>query len=100
MALADVDRRVHIDAVVETWRERCLLEDGSLLQDSEELWKTDNLDRAYHNIAEEPLPPSTVRVGARHEVRWQHQDWRRLVSAQSVWPAPTALRSSARLTAT
>ena len=37
MALTELDRRAHIFAVVDAWRERCLIEDGSLLQDGEEL---------------------------------------------------------------
>ena len=55
MALTELDRCAHVEAVVDAWRERCLIEDGSLLQDGEQLWQTDHLDRAYRNIAEEPL---------------------------------------------
>lgn len=53
--MVDASRREHIDAVVEEWRERCLIGDGSLLYPDEGLWTTDNLRAAYSNIAEHPL---------------------------------------------
>jgi 5-methylcytosine-specific restriction protein B len=55
VALSYPERRVHIQAVVDAWRERCLVEDGSLLFDDEQVWTADLLGRAHHNIAEEPL---------------------------------------------
>jgi 5-methylcytosine-specific restriction enzyme B len=55
MALTEADRREHIQAVVDAWKERCLLDDGSLLYDEERLWDPDNLAAAHHNIAELPL---------------------------------------------
>jgi 5-methylcytosine-specific restriction enzyme B len=55
VAVAEATRREHIDAVVEAWRERCLLTDGSLLHDGAHLWSNENLGTAYHNIAEQPL---------------------------------------------
>lgn len=38
MALLDVRERQAIQEVVDRWRERCLLEDGSLLFDHEQVW--------------------------------------------------------------
>jgi 5-methylcytosine-specific restriction enzyme B len=55
VALTEADRREHIQAVVDAWKERCLLDDGSLLYDGERLWDRDNLSTAHHNIAEQPL---------------------------------------------
>jgi hypothetical protein len=37
MALLDVRKRQAIQEVVDRWRERCLLEDGSLVFDNEEV---------------------------------------------------------------
>jgi 5-methylcytosine-specific restriction enzyme B len=54
VALTELNRRQNINAVVERWRERCLVEDGSLLY-SEDLWIADNLARVYHNIVQAPL---------------------------------------------
>lgn len=53
--MIDASRRKHIDAVVEEWRERCLIGDGSLLYPDEGLWTAENLRAAYSNIAEHPL---------------------------------------------
>lgn len=53
--MVDASRRKHIDALVEEWRERCLIGDGSLLSPDEDLWTTENLKNAYSNIAEHPL---------------------------------------------
>lgn len=55
MALTDARPREHIQAVIEAWKERCLLADGSLRGLDEELWTTDRLDRAYNNIIGNPL---------------------------------------------
>jgi 5-methylcytosine-specific restriction protein B len=55
VALTEVDRREHILAVVEAWKGRCLLADGSLLFDDERLWDSENLSTAYRNIVGQPL---------------------------------------------
>lgn len=55
MAVVEASKREHIDAVVQEWRERCLIGDGSLLYPDESLWTTENLRAAYSNIAEHPL---------------------------------------------
>jgi 5-methylcytosine-specific restriction protein B len=55
VAITEHARRKHIQAVVDLWRDRCLVDDGSLLSESEQLWTVDNLDRIYHNIVESPL---------------------------------------------
>jgi 5-methylcytosine-specific restriction protein B len=55
VAVIEQARREHIQAVVDLWRDRCLLEDGSLLFEEEQLWTADNLGRIYHNIVEAPL---------------------------------------------
>jgi 5-methylcytosine-specific restriction protein B len=55
VSLTDARPHEHIQAVVDAWKERCLLEDGSLLYDEEQLWSPDNLAQAHHNIAEQPL---------------------------------------------
>jgi 5-methylcytosine-specific restriction protein B len=55
MALLDVRKRQAIQEVVDRWRERCLLEDGSLLFDDEQVWTPENLALLYHNVIEAPL---------------------------------------------
>jgi 5-methylcytosine-specific restriction protein B len=55
MARVYYSDRTHIDAVVDSWRDRCLLDDRSLLFEDEHLWVDDLLVRAFHNIAEAPL---------------------------------------------
>jgi 5-methylcytosine-specific restriction protein B len=55
VALAEASRREHIDAVIGAWKDRCLLADGSLLYEAEQLWDAEHLKTAYHNIAEQPL---------------------------------------------
>jgi 5-methylcytosine-specific restriction protein B len=55
MALLDVRKRQAIQEVVDRWRERCLLEDGSLLFDHEQAWTPENLALLYHNVIEAPL---------------------------------------------
>lgn len=55
VASSNVETRTKIDAVVKRWEQRCLLAEGSLLADGEEVWTVENLDRAYRNIVEEPL---------------------------------------------
>jgi hypothetical protein len=52
--LTEANRREHIQAVIDAWKERCLLDDGSLIYDDERLWDLNQLSRAYHNIAEQP----------------------------------------------
>jgi hypothetical protein len=52
MALFDVRKRQAIQEVVGRWRERCLLEDGSLLFDHEQVWTPENLALLYHNVIE------------------------------------------------
>jgi 5-methylcytosine-specific restriction protein B len=54
MALLDARQREGIQEVVDRWRERCLLEDGSLLFD-EQVWTPENLALLYHNVIEAPL---------------------------------------------
>jgi 5-methylcytosine-specific restriction protein B len=44
-----------IQEVVGRWRERCLLEDGSLLFEDQQVWTPENLARLYHNVIEAPL---------------------------------------------
>jgi 5-methylcytosine-specific restriction enzyme B len=55
MALLNTRSRENIQATVDRWRERCLVEDGSLLFDDEEVWTTDTLSRLYQNVVEAPL---------------------------------------------
>jgi 5-methylcytosine-specific restriction protein B len=55
MALLDVRKRQAIQEVVDRRRERCLLEDGSLLFDDEQVWTPENLALLYHNVIEAPL---------------------------------------------
>jgi 5-methylcytosine-specific restriction enzyme B len=47
--------REAIQEVVDRWRERCLLEDGSLLFENRQVWTPDNLARLYRNVIEVPL---------------------------------------------
>src|SRR4051794_20868416 len=48
--------REHIRTAVLSWRDRCLLDDGSLLfPEDGALWTEENLGRIYHNIREDPL---------------------------------------------
>jgi hypothetical protein len=55
MALLDVRKRQSIQEVVDRWRDHCLLEDGSLVFDDQQVWTPDNLARLYHNVIEAPL---------------------------------------------
>lgn len=55
MALLDVRKRRAIQEVVDRWRERCLLEDASLLFDDQQVWTPENLALLYHNVIEAPL---------------------------------------------
>lgn len=55
MALLDVRKRQAIQEVVDRWRERCLLEDGSLMFEHEQVWTPENLALLYHNVIEAPL---------------------------------------------
>jgi 5-methylcytosine-specific restriction protein B len=54
MAAIHENLRKNIDALVAQWRERCLIEDGSLLRE-EELWTADRLRRIYTNVVDSPL---------------------------------------------
>jgi hypothetical protein len=49
MALLDVRKRQAIQEVVDRWRERCLLDEGSLLFGDEQVWTPENLALLYHN---------------------------------------------------
>jgi 5-methylcytosine-specific restriction protein B len=55
VAVAEASRREHIDAAVSSWKHSCLLTDGSLLYDGEQLWRPETLKTAYHNIVGQPL---------------------------------------------
>src|SRR3954463_10572396 len=55
MALLSAQKRQNIQEVVDRWRERCLLDDGSLLFDELEVWTPENLALLYHNVIEAPL---------------------------------------------
>src|ERR687895_452577 len=55
MALLDVRKRQAIQEVVDRWRGSCLLADGSLLFDDEQVWTPENLALLYHNVIEAPL---------------------------------------------
>jgi 5-methylcytosine-specific restriction enzyme B len=48
------DKSPHVAAAVQEWRDRCLIEDGSLLREGE-LWTAENLDRVRHHIVDEAL---------------------------------------------
>ena len=50
-----VCRGRRIQEAVDRWRDQCLLEDGSLLFDGQQVWTPDNLARLYHNVIEAPL---------------------------------------------
>jgi 5-methylcytosine-specific restriction protein B len=55
MAVLGSLQRKAIQEVVDRWRDQCLLEDGSLLFDDQQVWTRDNLARLYHNVIEVPL---------------------------------------------
>lgn len=55
MALVEGLPRQEIQEAVDRWRDQCLLEDGSLLFDGQQVWTPDNLARLYHNVIEAPL---------------------------------------------
>ena len=55
MALSNRRKLEDIQEVVDRWRERCLVDDGSLLYEDEQLWSADRLSRLYHNVIEAPL---------------------------------------------
>lgn len=54
MAIIKASTRTHLDSVIALWRDRCLLDDGSLLF-QDEVWTPENLARVYHNVVEAPL---------------------------------------------
>jgi 5-methylcytosine-specific restriction protein B len=54
MAIGDAAARRNLDAVVGLWRDRCLLDDGSLLFE-DRVWTPESLDRVYHKVVEAPL---------------------------------------------
>ena len=45
MAIVEPQNRQEIQAAVDVWRERCLIGDGSLLFETEELWTLEHLTR-------------------------------------------------------
>jgi 5-methylcytosine-specific restriction protein B len=47
--------RKAIQEVMGLWRDRCLIEDGSLLFEDQQVWTPDNLARLYRNVIEVPL---------------------------------------------
>ena len=55
MAILEWLRREAIQDAVSRWRDRCLLDDGSLLFDGEQVWTAGNLARVYRNVIEAPL---------------------------------------------
>jgi 5-methylcytosine-specific restriction protein B len=55
MAIVGNLPRDAIQEVVDHWRDQCLLEDGSLLFDGQQVWTPDNLTRLYQNVIEVPL---------------------------------------------
>lgn len=58
MALLETLQRQAIQETVDCWRDRCLIENGSLLFEEQPVWTTDNLARLYHNVIEAPLVDS------------------------------------------
>jgi 5-methylcytosine-specific restriction protein B len=97
MAIIEQSSRVHIQAAVDLWRDRCLIKDGSLLFDDEQLWTEDNLGHVYHNLVEAPLVDertfiqklevqlennrSLIRLGAEAIVVYYLFVWRGAVTA-------------------
>jgi 5-methylcytosine-specific restriction protein B len=68
-----------IDALVEVWKERCLLESGSLLFDDRSIWTTGNLADFHQRFLENPLVGTEENFGqklatqletASEDVRW------------------------------
>jgi 5-methylcytosine-specific restriction protein B len=55
VALLKTRTRDNIQAAVDRWRENCLLKEGSLLYDDQDVWTADNLVRLYQNVIEAPL---------------------------------------------
>jgi len=55
MAIPEWHPREAIQEAVNRWRDQCLLENGSLLFDGEQVWTAGNLVRVYHNLIEAPL---------------------------------------------
>ena len=98
MAHYDLRQRALIDAVAKAWAGPLLLiADGSLLNpDDDQLWSTDNLIRAHHNIAEAPLldqrsfleklkdqlsgDPQLIHLGAEATIIYYLFAWRGSVS--------------------
>lgn len=58
MAIVAGTKRANIDAVVAQWRQRCLLNEGSLLFDGEKVWTVENLTRLHDNVVGSPLADS------------------------------------------
>jgi 5-methylcytosine-specific restriction enzyme B len=54
MALMATMQRQAIQEAVDQWRDRCLVGDGSLLFEGEQVWTHDNLVRLYGNVIGDP----------------------------------------------
>ena len=76
MAILDSVKRQAIQEAVDRWRDRCLLGDGSLLFDDQQVWTRDNLARLYGNVIGFPL---TDRRSFMEKFREQLGDDRGLV---------------------
>ena len=99
MALIDRHQREHIDNVVQLWKHRCLISDGSLMFEGEAVWSPESLARVYHNVVEAPLldessfieklelqlnhDRSLVLLGAETLVVYYIFAWHGAVSAQT-----------------
>lgn len=98
MARGDAKSRQNIDLVATRWRERCLVEDGSLLFD-DQVWTAANIGSVYHNVVETPLlekdrsftdklkeqlsgEPALVRLGAEAMVVYYLFAWHGAVGAR------------------
>ena len=84
MAILEPHKRQQIQAAVDRWRERCLIGDGSLLYDSEELWTPEQLTRLHHNIVEKPLLDPKQSFIQKLEVQLENDRALVLLAAETV----------------
>ncbi len=57
--------RTKIDALVEVWKERCLVESGSLLFDDRSVWTTAHLEDFQQRFLENPLVGTEENFGQK-----------------------------------
>ena len=63
--------RTKIDALIEIWKERCLIESGSLLFDDRPVWTTAHLEDFRQRFLENPLVGTEENFGQKLATNWR-----------------------------